>query len=148
MVNWDCQCQEVRCEMGVENPLLTANRSEILDGGQRGDVAVDLLTGRSLSTEAISTSEAAEVFARDHGLMDSLVLFRGLVLQRRDVVNAVRIDLISDPEVRDWFTICFCIQTSAPIERVLTFDEHLRGFMYDQMPLEHHVYFAVRFEFT
>lgn len=96
---------------------------------------------------ATEVSDEAERFAKTHGLWGSLVVLKSLVVRQRDLISAVRVDLISDAEVSNWFTLCFCLQTSAGVLEVLELDNRLRDLMIESIPADDLIYFAIRFQF-
>lgn len=96
----------------------------------------------------VSVSEKAENFARNRGLWGSLIMLKSLILKGSHPFSSLNIDLVADPEIPGWFSICFTLRTSADLPDILHFDESIRGLVYDQLPLEDQTHFAVRFEFV
>ena len=94
-----------------------------------------------------NVSTSAESFAREHGLWGSLIVLKNLILRYTGLVASIEIDLVSDPEVAGWNTICFCIRTNADLPEVLTFDEQLQNQVRSSIPTSDQIYFAVRFDF-
>lgn len=98
-------------------------------------------------TATTEVSESAERFARGHGLWGSLVVLKSLVTRHKDFVSAVKVDLVSDPEVSGWFTLRFCVRTIAGLAEVLEFDDRLRDLMIESIPAKDQIYFAIGFQF-
>jgi hypothetical protein len=98
----------------------------------------------------VGVSEKAERFARSQALWLSLVRIKSLVLEAdaRGVVEAVDVDVVGDPEVGDKLLICFSIRVNAPIPETLDLDQRISGLMYEEVPREDQIHFAVRFDFA
>ena len=92
-------------------------------------------------------SAEADGFAGTHGLSGYLVALNSMILSHTDLVASVRVELDSDPEVNDWLTICFVIQTKDSVPEVLEFDRLLRDFMIDSIPAKERIFFAIQFPF-
>ena len=86
-------------------------------------------------------------FAETHGLRDSLIALNTMILSHTDVVSSVRVELDPDPEVSDWLTICFLIQTKVGLQEVLEFDHRIRDFMFESIPTSDQIHFAMQFPF-
>jgi len=101
------------------------------------------------SVPVVEVSDEAERFAQSRGLSESLVLMKTLILRgERRVVRAVNVDLLSDTDVRDRPLIGFSIRTNGTVADALAFDQALQSAIYNQVPTEHQIHFAVRFDFA
>lgn len=97
----------------------------------------------------VEVSDEAERFARSRGLSESLALMNALILRgERRVVRAINVDVLSDADVRDRSVIGFRIRTNGTVADALAFDEALQRAIYDKVPAEHQIHFAVRFDFA
>jgi hypothetical protein len=97
---------------------------------------------------SIWVSPEAERFARRHGLWGSLILLKSLIMSNRTLFLGVAVNLVPDAEITGRFTVSFTVRTDAEISDILDFDERIRGLVYDQLPMDDQVYFAVQFEFA
>jgi len=98
-----------------------------------------------MPTANISTNAGS--FARQHGLWGSLIVLKTLILRYTGLVAAIEVDLLSDPEVAGWNTICFRVRTNADLPEVLAFDDRLRDQISASIPTRNQIYFAIRFDF-
>jgi hypothetical protein len=96
---------------------------------------------------ATEISDEAERFAKGHGLWPSLLVLKSLVTRHDDLVSTVKVDLLADAEVSNWFTLCFCLRTSAGVLEVLELDNRLRDLMIESIPADDLIYLAIRFQF-
>jgi len=93
-------------------------------------------------------SADAERFARRQGLWGSLIFLKSRIASSVGPIDTVKVDLVVDPEVDSWSTLCFAIRTRAALEAVLDLDERLRDLIGESIAAKHLVYFAVRFDFA
>lgn len=101
------------------------------------------------SAPVVKVSDEAERFARSRGLSESLVLMKTLILRgERRVVRAVNVDLLSDADVTDRSVIGFSIRTNGTVADAIAFDQALQSAIYDKVPAEDQIHFAVRFDFA
>ena len=124
--------------MSAENNVLKSIRSEVHYHG---------ISSHNHCTATTEVSDAAERFARAQGLWDSLVVLKSLVNRDKELVSGVKVDLVSDPEVSGWFTLRFCVRTSAELPEVIEFDDWLRDLMIKSLPAKDQIYFAIGFQF-
>jgi len=127
--------------MKPEDLILKPDRSDI------GTVTAEV-SSHAPGHGSADVSEAAERFARQHGIWSSLIILKAKIASNLEPIDAVKVDLISDPEVEDWCTLCFTIRTRAALEAALELDERLRDLIGESIAVKHLVYFAVRFEFA
>ena len=92
-------------------------------------------------------SDEAERFAKGHGLWGSLRVLQSLLTPHQDLVSAVRVDLVSDPEVSNWFTLRFCLRTTAGLPDDLELDNRLRDLIFESIPAADRIFFAMQFQF-
>jgi hypothetical protein len=98
---------------------------------------------------AVEVLDEAEVFARSHGLWGSLILIKQLILRGgRRVVLAINVNLLADADVRGRYVIEFNIRTNRTVAEVLAFDADLQGAIFEKVPVEQQIHFAVRFDFV
>jgi hypothetical protein len=95
----------------------------------------------------VNISPEAECYAREHGLLASLIAMKSLVLRGAALIAAVDVSLLRDPEIANSFVITFTIQTAARVSDFLEFDRRLRDSMFDDVPAGDRPYFAVRANF-
>jgi hypothetical protein len=120
---------------------------ELYIGATKAGARIGEIYSHDPRTTTTEVSEPAERFAKGHGLWGSLVVLKSLVNRHKDLVSAVRVDLVSDPEISGWFTLCFCVRTSAGLPEVLEFDDRLRDLMIESIPAKDQIYFAIGFQF-
>ena len=103
--------------------------------------------GEELSTPAVRVSADAERYARSHRLWGSFVIVKSLVLRAQGLAASIDVNLLRDPDATDQLTICFTVHTNAPVAAVLEFDERLRRWIFDEVPADDEIHFAIQFDF-
>ena len=111
------------------------------------DNRIEEATGHDRVEARLEISDEAARFAETHGLRDSLIALNSMILSHTDVVSSVRVELDQDPEVSNWLTICFLIQTKVGLQEVLELDHRIRDFMFESIPTNDQIYFAMQFPF-
>ena len=134
----------------VERPTL--DRARPLEGGpastsrNTGGWADPLVLDHGPATAmAIPVSSAAERFARANGLWGWLVVMRAFLSQTPGPVIAADVDLASDPDLGTR-VIRFALRSNGEVAEILDYDERLRDLIVDQIPPQHQVHFAIRFD--
>jgi hypothetical protein len=112
-----------------------------------GPLATEL-SSRTPGLGSADVSANAERFARRQGLWGSLIFLKSRIASYIGPIDTVKFDLVVDPEVNGWSTLCFTIRTRAALEAVLELDERLRDLIGESIAAKHLVYFAVRFDFA
>jgi len=103
--------------------------------------------GNIPSSSVVNVSAEAERYAREHSLLDSLIVVKSLILRDAAFIKSVDVDLVRDPEAEAGFVICFSIQTIASVPDILEFDKGLRNSFFDAISADERASFAVRFDF-
>jgi hypothetical protein len=100
-----------------------------------------------LETIPETVTPAAEGFAKEKGMYESLVRAKGLVRKIMPSARALAVDIEDDPDEGGYTSVCLQITTSEPVERVLELDNALENALIDQIPAEHRMFLTFAYQF-
>lgn len=100
-----------------------------------------------LETIPETVTPAAESFAREKGMYESLIRTKGLVRKIMPSTRSLSVDIEDDPDEGGYTSVCLQITTSEPVERVLELDSALENALIDQIPPEHRIFLTFAYQF-
>jgi len=98
-------------------------------------------------TFSVTITPAAAKYARSRGFYGSLVQTTEMVHKIMPTSRALNVDAKTDPEEREYTTICFTITTAESVERVLELDDALKDALYESIPSDDRLYLSFIYGF-